>query len=116
MNGLVSIIVPIYRAEAYIADTIEMVARQTYTEWELLLVDDCSPDGSAQVVRDTLREHKWNLRSSGQQDDKETEEVRPTGNEGIRAVEEYTDDKGRQILLISKERNEGAAAARNTGL
>lgn len=116
MNGLVSIIVPIYRAEAYIADTIAMVVRQTYTEWELLLIDDCSPDGSAQVVRDTLREHKWNLRSSGQQDDKETEEVRPTGNEGIRAVEEYTDDKGRQILLISKEHNEGAAAARNTGL
>ena len=116
MSGLVSIIVPIYRAEAYIADTIAMVVRQTYTEWELLLIDDCSPDGSAQVVRDTLREQKWNLRSSGQQDDKETEEARPIGNEGIRTVEEYTDDKGRRILLISKEHNEGAAAARNTGL
>ncbi|MDE7130770.1 MAG: glycosyltransferase family 2 protein [Lachnospiraceae bacterium] len=93
-----------------------MVVRQTYTEWELLLIDDCSPDGSAQVVRDTLREQKWNLRSSGQQGDKETEAERPTGNEGIRTVEEYIDDKGRRILLISKERNGGAAAARNTGL
>ena len=118
MNGLVSIIVPIYRAESYIADTIAMVVRQTYTDWELLLIDDCSPDGSAQEVRDTLREHKWSLRSSVQQDDKETEpeKVRSVGNEGIRTVEEYTDDRGRRLLLISKEHNEGAAAARNTGL
>ena len=89
MNGLVSIIVPIYRAEAYIADTIAMVVRQTYTEWELLLIDDCSPDGSTQVVRDMLREHKWSLRSSVEQDDKETEqgEVRSVGNKGIRTVE-----------------------------
>lgn len=118
MNGLVSIIVPIYRAEAYIADTIAMVVRQTYTDWELLLIDDCSPDGSTQVVRDTLREHKWSHRSSVQQDDKETkpEKGRPVETEGIRTVEEYTDDKGRRILLISKEHNEGAAAARNTGL
>ena len=118
MNGLVSIIVPIYRAEAYIADTIVMVVRQTYTEWELLLIDDCSPDGSAQVVRDTLREYKWSHRYSRKQDDKETEpeEVHSVENEGIRTVEEYTDDKGRRILLISKEHNEGAAAARNTGL
>ena len=118
MNGLVSIIVPIYRAEAYIADTIAMVVRQTYTEWELLLIDDCSPDGSAQVVRDTLIEYKWSRRSSRKQEDKETEpeEVRSVENGGIRTVEEYTDDKGRRILLISKEHNEGAAAARNTGL
>ena len=31
-----------YRAAAYIADTIEMVFSQTYCRWELLLVDDCS--------------------------------------------------------------------------
>ncbi|MBD5525554.1 MAG: glycosyltransferase family 2 protein [Lachnospiraceae bacterium] len=118
MNGLVSIIVPIYRAEVYIADTIAMVVRQTYTEWELLLIDDCSPDGSVQVVRDTLREYKWSRQSSRKQDEKETEseEARSVKNEGIRTVEEYIDDKGRRILLISKEHNEGAAAARNTGL
>ena len=37
--GLVSIIVPVYRAAAYIADTIGMVFSQTYGRWELLLVD-----------------------------------------------------------------------------
>ena len=44
MKELVSIIVPVYRAEAYLAETIAMVQAQTWQEWELLLIDDCSPE------------------------------------------------------------------------
>ena len=40
MDGLVSIIVPVYRAAPYIAQTIEMVRAQSCKAWELLLVDD----------------------------------------------------------------------------
>lgn len=118
MSGLVSIIVPVYRAEAYIAETIAMVVGQTYTEWELLLIEDGSPDDSAQAVRDMLREHKWkrlsadrrNLRGKGE------EQTRPVQAKDVRSIEEYTDDAGRRTVLICKEKNEGAAAARNTGL
>ena len=47
-NGdkLVSIIVPVYNAGAYIEETIAMVRTQSYQNWELLLVDDCSSDDS----------------------------------------------------------------------
>lgn len=55
MKELVSIIVPVYRAAAYIAETIAMVEAQTWQDWELILVDDCSPDNSAEVIRNTLR-------------------------------------------------------------
>ena len=41
MKELVSIIVPVYRAAAYIAETIAMVEAQTWQDWELILVDDC---------------------------------------------------------------------------
>lgn len=46
MDKLVSIVVPVYNAGAYIEETMEMVCRQTYSYWELLLVDDCSTDDS----------------------------------------------------------------------
>ena len=46
----VSIIIPVYNAEKYIAATIESVLDQTFTNWELLLVDDCSTDDSSKVI------------------------------------------------------------------
>lgn len=41
---LISIIVPVYNAGAYIEETIAMVRAQSYKDWELILVDDCSGD------------------------------------------------------------------------
>ncbi len=77
MEGLVSIVVPVYNAGKYIEKTIRMVQEQTFTNWELILVDDCSQD------------------------------------DGAKKIEPFLSDK---IRLIQKEKNEGAAAARNTGL
>jgi len=50
MNDLVSIITPVYNASTYLASTIESVLAQTYPEWELLLSDDCSTDGSKSIA------------------------------------------------------------------
>ena len=47
---LVSIIMPAYNCEHFIADSIRSVLAQTYTNWELLVVDDCSTDNTAEVV------------------------------------------------------------------
>lgn len=49
-TGLVSIIVPVYNAERFIAETIGYVQGQTYSDWELLLVDDCSTDASREII------------------------------------------------------------------
>ncbi|RDY25015.1 glycosyltransferase family 2 protein [Romboutsia maritimum] len=47
---LVSIVTPVYNSEKFISDTIESVQNQTYRNWELLLVDDCSKDASAEII------------------------------------------------------------------
>lgn len=48
--GKVSIVVPVYNAAAYIEKTVEMVRRQTFSEWELILVDDHSADDSYRIL------------------------------------------------------------------
>ncbi len=51
MSELVSIITPVYNSEKYIAQTIESVLAQTYTNWEMIIVDDCSLDNSRKIIR-----------------------------------------------------------------
>lgn len=50
MQPLVSIIMPCYNAERFIAQSIESVISQTYQNWELLITDDCSTDKSTGIV------------------------------------------------------------------
>ena len=49
---LVSIITPVYNAERFLSDTIKSVQNQTYKNWEILLIDDCSKDNSAQIIKE----------------------------------------------------------------
>ena len=48
---LVSVIVNLYNGEATVAETIQSVLAQTFSDWELLLWDDCSTDSSIDIVR-----------------------------------------------------------------
>lgn len=55
MLPLVSIIIPCYNHENYIADTIESVIKQTYQKIELIIIDDGSQDGSKVVIEEVLK-------------------------------------------------------------
>ena len=45
----ISVIVPVYKAEAYLHRCVDSIIAQTFTDWELLLVDDGSPDKSGEI-------------------------------------------------------------------
>lgn len=98
MEDMVSIIVPVYMAGDYIAQTIEMVKAQTYKVWELILVDDCSSDNSVEIIQAAIREMSF------------PELPNESREEG------YTLIKTERFSLIKKAENEGAARARNLGI
>lgn len=51
----ISVIVPVYKVERYIRNCIESVINQTYTNWEMILVDDGSPDRCGEICDEYAR-------------------------------------------------------------
>lgn len=95
MKELVSIIVPVYNVKSYIAATIESVLAQTYTDWELLLIEDGSTDGTKEFVEQYLKE---------QADDRIKFHIIPQ-NIGAAAARNYGMDisKGRFVTYLDSD-------------
>lgn len=55
---MISIIVPVYKAEKYINRCVDSILSQTFTDWELLLIDDGSPDNSGEICDGYARNDK----------------------------------------------------------
>ncbi len=61
MSDLVSVVMPVYNAEAFIARAIRSVLQQTYTHFELLVIDDGSTDNSLEILKSFLSDTRINL-------------------------------------------------------
>jgi len=55
MNDLVSILTPTYNTEKFIRSTIESAQNQTYTNWEMILVDDASTDNTVAIIEEFVK-------------------------------------------------------------
>lgn len=69
MGELVSIITPSYNTANFISETINSVLSQTYNNWEMIIVDDCSTDNTDEIVKpflvDTRIRYLKNKKNSG---------------------------------------------------
>jgi glycosyltransferase involved in cell wall biosynthesis len=54
-SSLVSIITPTYNSSKFVAETIKSILSQTYTDWELLITDDCSTDNTWAILNEYAR-------------------------------------------------------------
>src|SRR5699024_6516366 len=57
MNTKVSIICPLYNKERYLKETLESVLQQSYSDWELIIVDDGSTDQSIEICEDFMAQN-----------------------------------------------------------
>lgn len=57
-NNKVSIILPTYNGKKYIRDSIESIINQTYTNWELIIVNDCSTDDTQKIIEEYQQKDK----------------------------------------------------------
>ena len=88
MSSLVSIIMPSYNTAPYIAESIRSVMAQTYTDWELIIVDDASTDNTDEVVKDVI----------------------------LSGAQAESKDLSSKIHYLKNDRNRGAAYSRNRAL
>ena len=63
MEDLVSIITPVYNCEAFLPEAARSVLEQTWSNWECLIVDDCSGDGSFDLAK-SLEEKDARIRAA----------------------------------------------------
>ena len=48
----ISIVMPVYNGETYLREAVESILAQTFTDWELIFVDDCSADSSPAIMKE----------------------------------------------------------------
>lgn len=64
-DDLVSIIMPSYNTADFISETIDSVLNQTYKNWELIIVDDCSTDNTDEVIEKYLSDQRIRYLKNG---------------------------------------------------
>lgn len=52
MSKLISIVLPVYNGARFLRESIESILNQTYTNWELLILDDCSTDDTSEISKE----------------------------------------------------------------
>lgn len=89
---LVSVVLPVFNSEKYIAETLDSILSQSYQNLEIVIVDDGSTDSSQEIIKNTIRIYP-NIRYVRQQN----AGVSAARNRGIR------ESKGRYIAFIDSD-------------
>ena len=91
-NELVSVVMPVYNGEDYIAETVKCVLDQTYRNIELIIVDDCSTDNTADIVK-----------AFAEQDSRIKYHYREKSNAGVQRNYGYKQSNGEFLLFLDSD-------------
>lgn len=100
---MVSVIMPAYNAEKTILQSVESVFEQSYTEWELIIVDDCSTDRTVEIIEAFLEKRL-------------TKDIKDYDRDKHKNNEDPEDGGYPQIRILKNSENRGVAYSRNKGV
>lgn len=103
---MISVVIPLYNKQESIVATLQSVLAQTYTDYEVVIVNDGSTDNSAQVVEEFIREFEG---------ERLEVKVMENGNAESTASTPYT-LHSTPIIRVIHQPNAGVSTARNTGI
>lgn len=92
-NPLISVVMPLYNAERFLEKSVKSVLNQTFGDFELIIIDDCSKDGSLNIA-ENLAESNERIRIIKNPQNKGVAETR---NNGIREA------RGKYIALLDSD-------------
>ena len=84
---LVSVIVPAFNAASYLQNALDSVLQQTYSNWELILVDDASQDNTLEIA---YHNQKWDSR---------IKVLAMAENQGVGVARNLATDKAQGVLI-----------------
>ena len=107
MNPLVSVVIPVWNAERFLAEAIESVLAQTWPHWELLLADDGSTDRSAEIARSWESRHPGKIRclehpGRANRGESASRNLGRGANRRLTVVDTVSIDPKRQLLIIRR--------------
>ncbi|MBO6183969.1 MAG: glycosyltransferase [Chryseobacterium sp.] len=96
---LISINIPIFKCEKYILRCLESVKNQTYTNFEIILVNDCTPDGSMAIIEEFVKENpSLTIKIDEHEENSGLSVVRNTGIKASRGQYIYFLDSDDEII------------------
>ena len=111
---LISVVMPVYGTEAYVSRSISAIRDQTYSNWELIVVNDCTPDSAADIAREAA-EHDARIRVVSHEVNKGLAEARNTGIAEARGTWLWMPDSDDYYDVDLLERAVAATEAVETG-
>jgi glycosyltransferase involved in cell wall biosynthesis len=112
-NPKVSVIIPVYNGEKYLQETIESVLNQTYQDFEIIIVDDASTDGSPEIIKSFIKKYPdkikvfWHKKNKGCPAATKNTGIKHAKGDFIAFLDQddvwYPDKLKKQVNILEKE-------------